>query len=104
MTRPAADEADHAAMIEQVNSAAKNDLHKQLLTAVTRIAEGLDKEQIKDALVAEYGPEVLAIPETEGFDLAAWLVPGAAIVVAAVAIFVGSLFVSIALVVGNALN
>jgi hypothetical protein len=38
--------ADHAAMIEQVKSAAKNDLHKQLLTAVTRIAEGLDRDDI----------------------------------------------------------
>lgn len=34
------------ALEEQVKSAAKNDLHKQLLTAVTRIAEGLDKEDI----------------------------------------------------------
>ena len=53
------------------------------------IAEGKTKEEIKDALVAEYGPEVLAVPEAEGFDLAAWLVPGAAIVVAAIAILVG---------------
>ena len=53
------------------------------------IAEGQTKEQIKDALVAEFGDEVLALPDDEGFDLAAWLVPGAAIVVAAVAIFVG---------------
>ena len=53
------------------------------------IAQGLTKEQIKDRLVAEYGPEVLATPSDSGFDLAAWLVPGAAIVVAAVAIAVG---------------
>lgn len=39
------------------------------------IAEGRTKEEIKDALVAEYGPEVLATPEGEGFDLAAWLLP-----------------------------
>jgi cytochrome c-type biogenesis protein CcmH len=54
-----------------------------------RIDDGQSKEQIKDALVAEFGDEVLAIPEGEGFDLAAWLVPGAAIVLAGVAIFVG---------------
>ena len=54
-----------------------------------RIAEGMTKEQIKDALVAEFGPEVLAVPEAEGFDLAAWLVPGAVILVAGVAIFIG---------------
>jgi cytochrome c-type biogenesis protein CcmH/NrfF len=54
-----------------------------------RIDRGQSKEEIKDALVAEFGPEVLAIPEAEGFDLAAWLVPGVAIVLAGVAIFVG---------------
>jgi cytochrome c-type biogenesis protein CcmH len=53
------------------------------------ISQGATKDEIKDALVAEYGPEVLALPETEGFDLAAWLVPGVAIVVAGVAIFFG---------------
>ena len=50
------------------------------------IAEGRSKEEIKDALVAEFGEEVLAVPDTEGFDLAAWLVPGAVILAAAVAI------------------
>ena len=54
-----------------------------------RIAAGQTKDQIKDALVAEFGPEVLAVPEAEGFDLAAWLVPGAVIVVAGGAIFIG---------------
>ena len=53
------------------------------------VAQGLTKEQIKDRLVAEYGEEVLATPSDSGFDLAAWLVPGAAIVIAAVAIAVG---------------
>jgi cytochrome c-type biogenesis protein CcmH len=53
------------------------------------IDEGRDKEEIKDALVAEYGPEVLAVPGTSGFDLTAWLVPGAAIVVAGSAILIG---------------
>lgn len=54
----------------------------------TLIAEGLTKEEIKDRLVAEYGSEVLASPAAEGFDLAAWLVPGGAIVIAGVAILV----------------
>ena len=53
------------------------------------IARGLTKDEIKDRLVDEFGPEVLAIPDDEGFDLAAWLVPGVAIVLAGVAIFVG---------------
>ena len=41
-------------------------------------------EEIKDELVAEFGPEVLAEPSTDGFDLAAWIVPGLAVIVAAV--------------------
>src|SRR3954447_11912619 len=41
-----------------------------------RIAEGKSKPEIKAALVAEYGPRVLATPEGGGFDAAAWLVPG----------------------------
>jgi cytochrome c-type biogenesis protein CcmH len=53
------------------------------------IAEGRTKDEIKDALVAEFGENVLATPDTEGFDLAAWLVPGLAILVAAVAIGFG---------------
>jgi cytochrome c-type biogenesis protein CcmH len=51
-----------------------------------RIAEGLSKEEIKAALVEEYGPDVLAEPEPEGFDLAAWLVPGALIGLAALGV------------------
>ena len=42
-----------------------------------RIADGKSKAEIKAALVAEYGPRVLATPEGGGFDVAAWLVPGA---------------------------
>jgi cytochrome c-type biogenesis protein CcmH len=61
----------------------ERDLIRQL------IAQGLTKDQIKDRLVAEYGTEVLATPSDSGFDLAAWLVPGVAIVIAAVAIFFG---------------
>ena len=53
------------------------------------IAEGRTKDEIKDVLVAQFGEEVLATPDTKGFDLAAWLVPGVAVVVAAVAILVG---------------
>ena len=42
-----------------------------------RIAEGKSKAEIKAALVDEYGPRVLATPAGGGFDVAAWLVPGA---------------------------
>ena len=39
------------------------------------VAQGRTKEQIKRALVAEYGPDVLALPEDEGFGLTAYAVP-----------------------------
>jgi cytochrome c-type biogenesis protein CcmH/NrfF len=44
------------------------------------------KEEIKDALVAQFGEEVLALPEDEGFDLAAYVVPGLGVLAAATAI------------------
>jgi cytochrome c-type biogenesis protein CcmH len=49
-----------------------------------RIAAGDTEQQIKDALVAEFGPGVLATPGTSGFGLLAWLVPLAALVGGAV--------------------
>lgn len=39
------------------------------------IAQGMSKDEIKDALVAEYGEDVLAAPDSEGFDLTAWVIP-----------------------------
>ena len=39
------------------------------------IARGLDKQQIKDALVAEYGEDVLALPDTGGIGFTAYAVP-----------------------------
>jgi cytochrome c-type biogenesis protein CcmH len=53
------------------------------------IAEGRSKAEIKDALVREYGPEVLAEPEGSGFELSAYLVPAIAFLVAVVALAVG---------------
>lgn len=39
------------------------------------IARGDDKDQVKQALVKVYGDNVLALPKSEGFNLAAYLVP-----------------------------
>ncbi|HEV2774366.1 MAG TPA: cytochrome c-type biogenesis protein CcmH [Solirubrobacteraceae bacterium] len=39
------------------------------------IAEGRTKAQIKRELVAEYGPDVLALPETEGVGVTAYAIP-----------------------------
>jgi cytochrome c-type biogenesis protein CcmH len=55
------------------------------------IAAGKTKEEIKDALVAQYGSEVLALPSGSGFDLSAYLVPIVAFVIAAIALAVGVL-------------
>jgi cytochrome c-type biogenesis protein CcmH len=55
------------------------------------IAQGQDKEQIKDALVAEYGPRVLATPSGHGFDLLAWIVPALGILLAAGGLVTASL-------------
>ena len=40
-----------------------------------RIAAGATRGEIKDELVAEFGPGVLAEPPKRGFDLLAWLLP-----------------------------
>lgn len=45
------------------------------------IAQGLSERQIKDRLVSEYGRSVLATPKASGFDLAAYLVPIAVVLV-----------------------
>jgi cytochrome c-type biogenesis protein CcmH len=50
------------------------------------IAEGKDKRQIKAALVQQYGKEVLAVPDGKGFNAALWLVPVAAVLLAALSI------------------
>lgn len=50
------------------------------------VAEGKSKAEVKDALVAQYGPSVLALPKASGFDLSAYLVPILAIAVAVAAL------------------
>ena len=64
---------------------------RQIKTFISqRIAAGDSKDEIKDKLVADYGPQILAAPPKEGFDLLAWLLPivgllGGALVLAALA-------------------
>jgi cytochrome c-type biogenesis protein CcmH len=53
------------------------------------IGEGKTKAEIKDALVAQYGNAVLALPQGSGFDLSAYVVPIVALVVAALALAFG---------------
>jgi len=48
-----------------------------------QIAAGKDKAQIKAALVDEYGEEILAKPEADGFNAALWAVPIVLVLLAA---------------------
>jgi cytochrome c-type biogenesis protein CcmH/NrfF len=50
------------------------------------IDRGYTKKQVKDAMVEQFGQGVLDVPRGHGFDLAAYLVPAAAILAAAAAI------------------
>jgi cytochrome c-type biogenesis protein CcmH len=52
-----------------------------------RIAAGDTEEEITDALVAQFGPGVVASPPDGGFGLLAWLLPLAGIVGGAVAVW-----------------
>lgn len=53
-----------------------------------RIAAGDTEQEIKDALVTQFGPAVLAKPPEGGFGLLAWLLPLAALIAGAIAIAV----------------
>jgi len=44
------------------------------------------KQEIKRALAAEYGPSVLALPEADGFNVAAYLVPALAALAASLGV------------------
>lgn len=72
----------------QLSSSPQAEQERALINEL--IAIGKDKEQIKEALVDEYGPEVLAVPSAEGFDLTAWLVPLIGALVALVALGVAA--------------
>jgi cytochrome c-type biogenesis protein CcmH len=50
------------------------------------IADCRSKDQIKAALAQEFGEGVLALPDDEGFDLAAYLVPALGILLAITAV------------------
>ena len=53
------------------------------------IAKGYDKQQVKAALVRQYGENVLALPKTQGFNWVAYLVPIGLIAALAVALAFG---------------
>ncbi len=51
-----------------------------------RIAAGASAQEIKDELVAQFGPAVLAEPPKKGFDLLAWLLPLGGVALGALAL------------------
>jgi cytochrome c-type biogenesis protein CcmH len=55
------------------------------------VARCRSKEEIKTALAAEFGDSVLAVPEDEGFDLAAYVVPAVGLLLAAGAVALAAL-------------
>jgi cytochrome c-type biogenesis protein CcmH len=62
---------------------------RRIKAYVARRAEDCaSKDQIKDELVAQFGPSVLAAPPREGFHWLAWILPLAGLLVAAAAISV----------------
>ena len=73
--------------LDQSSSPAARQIERVI---ATRIAAGDTKTQIKDRLVAEYGPAILAAPPHKGFGLVAWWLPVAGILVAAVVVGIGA--------------
>lgn len=71
----------------ELSSAPQAERQRALVTRL--IAQGKTKEEVKDALVAEYGEEVLALPGGSGFDLSAYLVPAIAFLAASAALAIG---------------
>ena len=46
------------------------------------VAKDLNEKQVKNALVAEYGPAVLALPKASGVNLAVYIVPPVVVLLA----------------------
>jgi cytochrome c-type biogenesis protein CcmH len=58
------------------------------LYVLDRWRKGWSEDRVKDALVADFGRDVLATPPKSGFDLIAWVVPGIAVLGGLAAIIV----------------
>jgi cytochrome c-type biogenesis protein CcmH len=63
----------------QLNVAQSPQADRERAFIQSLIDSGQSESQIKRALVGQYGSTVLALPSTHGFDLAAYLVPLAAL-------------------------
>lgn len=52
------------------------------------LRQGRTDQAILDSYVREYGEQILAMPKAEGFNLAAYLLPGAALVLGIMSLIV----------------
>ena len=65
----------HQVLADSQSSIASN-IRAHLQTWCTA---GWTSGRVKDRLIAQFGPEILASPPKSGFDLRAWVIPGAAL-------------------------
>jgi cytochrome c-type biogenesis protein CcmH/NrfF len=72
--------------LDQSNSAAAQQIERFISQ---RIAQCATKQQIESELVANYGPAILAAPPHKGFDLLAWWLPIAGVLVGALVLAIG---------------
>jgi cytochrome c-type biogenesis protein CcmH len=72
--------------LDQSDSAAARQIESYISK---RIAQCATAQQIESELVANYGPAILAAPPRRGFDLLAWWLPIAGVLVGAVLLAVG---------------
>ena len=70
--------------LELASEAPQADRQRELIQRL--VADCRTKDEVKDVLVAEFGEEVLAVPDDEGFELTAWLLPALGVLVAATAL------------------
>jgi cytochrome c-type biogenesis protein CcmH len=73
--------------LDQSNAPAAEQIKRVI---ATRIAAGDTKAEIKDRLVAEFGPAILAAPPREGLGLLAWWLPLVGILAAAALVGLGA--------------
>jgi len=71
---------------DEQNSVAQDE--RQLIRQL--LQQGLSEEQVRQALVARYGPSILLAPPQQGFDWLIWLVPPVAIAACAAAVFLAA--------------
>jgi cytochrome c-type biogenesis protein CcmH len=72
--------------LDQSNSAAAQQIERFISQ---KIAACWTAQRIESALVANYGPQILAAPPRKGFDLLAWWLPIAGVLVGAFLLAVG---------------